>query len=79
MTSRFLSLGYVSLHRMSLFPATVQLMVNLDKDAKERPTGVDLPPVTLAFQKPPDHDDAGVAAAAGRNSKTRRASQSYTN
>jgi hypothetical protein len=38
----------------ALFPASLNLEVNLDKDPKERPTGINLPPVTLTFVRNPN-------------------------
>ena len=37
----------------ALFPASLNVDVNLDKDPKEKPTGVNLPPVTISFVRNP--------------------------
>ena len=37
----------------ALFPAAINVEINLDKDPKERPTGINLPPVALSFVRNP--------------------------
>ena len=51
------SLGLGSSER-ALFPAGINLEVNLDRDPKERPTGINMPPVTMGFVRNPETETA---------------------
>ena len=45
-------------------PLTVQVIINLDRDPKEKPNGIDLPPVVCTFGLSPDVAAAAEAAKA---------------
>ena len=51
----------------ALFPAGIHVEVNLDRDPKERPTGINMPPVQMTFVRNPETETSlGVLRQGGK-------------
>lgn len=62
----------LQLMRMTYLPSQINLVVNLDKDPKERPNGIELPPVLLTFSKNPEEQAADELAGAATPAALKR-------